>query len=132
MIYTSPPLNTIYFTIPSDTLLSNPTSYIALDRNPQEEHTIRRVEFGDSPIQARGDGINTKELTFTFQITTSSYYEVNLVLEYFDQRKATLPITFVNGLEGGTNKKIVIEEWNVNLRNSIYGDIAAKGKLVYP
>jgi phage-related protein len=122
----------VYFTIPSNTYLSNPTSYIAIDKNPQEEHTIRRIEFGVSPLQARSDGINTKELTFSFRITTSAYSEVNLILEYFKQRKATLPITFVNGLEGGVSKKIVVEEWSVNLKNSLYGDVTAKGKLVYP
>lgn len=132
MIFSSAPSNTIYFTIPSGTLPESETSYVSIDRNPQEEHTIRRVEFGTSPIQARGDGINTKEISFSFQITTSSYSEVNLVLEYFKQQKATLPIIFINGLEGGTNKKIVIEEWRVNLKNYLYGDIVAKGKLVYP
>jgi phage-related protein len=132
MIYSVPPTNTIYFTIPSNTLLSNPTSYIAIDKNPQEEHSIRRIEFGTTPMQTRADGINTKELTFSFRIISSSYSELNLILEYFKQKKGTLHIVLINGLEGGTNKKIVIEEWNVNLKNSIYGDIAAKGKLVYP
>lgn len=132
MIYTTVPSNTIYFTIPSNTLLSNPTSYIAVDKNPQEEVTIRRIEYGTIPIQSKPDGINIKELTFSFSIKASSYSEINLILEYFKQKKGVLPIVFINTLEGGSNKKIVVDEWAVTLNNSIYGSISAKGKIVYP
>lgn len=131
MIYLTVPSNTIYFTIPANTLNANPISYIAVDRNPSEEHSIRMIEYTQetTPLkQARADGINTKEMEVNFTITGEPA-ELNLIVAYFQERKGVLDFTLVNPLSA--NRKIVVDQWQVGLQNSRFGRVQAKGRLCY-
>lgn len=135
MIYLSPPTDTVYFTVPADTYASNATSYIALDRNPTEETSLKTMEYKteSSPLkQARVDGINFKDTRIAFKVCCTTYAELNLIDTYFEARKGTLSISIINGLTGGITQDFIITDWNISLQNSIYGDIQAQGELVYP
>lgn len=131
MIYLTAPSNTIYFTIPANTLNSNPISYIAVDRNPSEAHSIRMIEYTQetTPLkQARADGINTKEMEITFTVTGEPT-ELNLIVAYLQSRKGVLDFILYNPLSA--NRKIVVDQWGVGLQNSRFGQIQAKGRLCY-
>ncbi len=131
MIYLTIPSNTIYFTIPANTLNANPISYIAVDKNPSEEHSIRMIEYTQetTPLkQARADGINTKEMEVNFTITGEPA-ELNLIVAYFQARRGVLDFTLVNPLSA--NRKIVVDQWQVGLQNSRFGRVQAKGRLCY-
>ena len=131
MIYLSEPSNTIYFTIPANTLNANATSYIAVDRNPSESHSIRMIEYTQetTPLkQARSDGINTKEMEVTFTVTGEPA-ELNLIVAYFQERKGVLDFVLYNPLSA--NRKIVVEQWQVGLQNSRFGQVQARGRLCY-
>jgi len=133
MIFNSAPSNSIYFIVPPNTLGSNPESFIAVDRNVQESNSIRVLEYKQDSTptrQVRGDGINVKEVEISFNICCSSYTELNLIIQFFKSKKGVLPITIYNTLNN-VNRSIAIESWSVNLRNSLYGDISARGKLCY-
>lgn len=131
MIYTEVPSNTVYFTIPANILNSNPISYIAVDRNPSEAHSIRMIEYTQetTPLkQARADGINTKEMEVSFTVTGGPT-ELSLIVAYFQNRKGVLDFTLTNPLS--SDRKIVVDQWQVSLQNSRFGQIQAKGRLCY-
>lgn len=131
MIYTEAPSNTIYFIVPSNILNSNPTSYIAIDRNPSESHSIRMIEYTQetTPLkQARADGINTKEIEVNFTVK-GEVEELNLIVAYFRSNKGVLDFTLYNPLS--SNIKLVVDQWAVNLQNYKFGQIQAKGRLCY-
>jgi len=122
------------FTVPADIYNSNIATEFIVDRNPQEETTIKLIEYAaeGSPLkQSRVDGINYIRLQVSFVICCQTEAEFTLIDRYFRSLKGTLPITLENDLTGGVSKQIAIKEWSLMLRNSIYGDIQAKGKLCY-
>ena len=131
MIYTTAPSNTIYFIIPANTLNSNPESYIAVDKNPNESHTIRMLEYAQesTPLkQARADGINIKEIEVSFTVKGETD-ELNLIAAFFRSKKGVLDFTLYNPLS--SNIKLVIDQWSMALQNSRFGVIQAKGRLCY-
>lgn len=131
MIYTEVPSNTIYFIVPSNTLNSNPTSYIAIDRNPSEAHSIRMIEYTQetTPLkQARADGINTKEIEVNFTVK-GEVEELNLIVAFFRLKKGVLDFTLYNPLS--SNIKLVVDQWAVGLQNYNFGIVQAKGRLCY-
>lgn len=115
----------------SGTGTANPTSYIAVDKNPSEAHSIRMIEYTQetTPLkQARADGINTKEMEVSFTVTGEPA-ELNLIIAYFQSKKGVLDFTLFNPLSA--NRKIVVDQWQVSLQNSKFGQVQAKGRLCY-
>ena len=131
MIYTEVPSNTIYFIVPANILNSNPTSYIAVDKNPSEAHSIRMIEYTQetTPLkQARADGINIKEIEVSFTVK-GEVEELNLIVAFFSSKKGVLDFTLYNPLS--SNIKLVVDQWAIGLQNYKFGVIQAKGRLCY-
>jgi hypothetical protein len=114
----------IYFELPD-------TTKVYVDRNPTEEHSINMLEFGNLTKQARSNGINTKDINISFKICCSSYAELNAIVSFFNT-SVNVPFLLYYNFGSLDSKKVVITNWNITARNSLYGDIIAQAKLVYP
>ena len=128
-----PSYDTMYFEIPSNTYNSNVTSYAVLDSNPSEQINFRSREFSASstPLkQVTTDGINIKEIQMQFKICCNTASEHLLINKYF-QSVSNQSFILYNTLSGETNKDIVINGWNITMKNSLYGDITVNAELVH-
>ena len=115
----------------SGTGTANPTSYIAIDRNPSEAHSIRMIEYTQETTllkQARADGINIKEIEVSFTVK-GEVEELNLIVAFFSSKKGVLDFTLYNPLS--SNIKLVVDQWAIGLQNYNFGVVQAKGRLCY-
>lgn len=122
------------FTIPADIYNSNIETVILLDRNPTEESEIRVLTFsadGSPTKQQRVDGINSRKLGIGFVVCCQTAEQFTLIDKYFRSLRGVSTISLVNNLVGGVTRTIQIQEWSVNFKNSLYGDIQARGTLCY-
>jgi phage-related protein len=118
----------IYFVIPAGTYggISTGNVTINLDRELSTNISLATIKDGEIIEQSRPDGINnvSEEISFTIKNNLNA----KLIDRYFTSLNGTGTINIVFP---EVTKKVVINSWTVNIKNSLYPDISVNAELVY-
>jgi hypothetical protein len=122
----------IYFDIPSGTYdgLTTGAVRVNLDRGLryESEASMFSTSYNTPLSQSRPEGINNIKENVSFSVSVGSELLIRTIDRYFFSLRGTgtIDIIFPEG-----SKKIMINNWNVSMPNSLYHSITASGELVF-
>lgn len=118
----------IYFVIPAGTYGDITTSEvnIYLDRDINNSISMATLKEGEIIEQSRPDGINNvkEELSFTIKNNPN----VKTIDRYFTTLNG---VGTINIIFPEVTKKVVVNNWSVNIKHTLYPDISANVERVY-
>jgi phage-related protein len=118
----------IYFIIPAGTYGGITTAGLTvnLDRELSNSISMSTIQEGQIIEQSRPDGINNVKEDLSFTIKNN--LNAKLIDRYFTSLNGTGTINIVFP---EVTKKVVINNWTVNIKHALYPDISVNAERVY-
>lgn len=118
----------IYFVIPAGTYGEVVTSGITVNVDREISNNVSMTTISDGEIieQSRPDGINNvkEEVSFTIKNNLNA----KLIDRYFTYLNGTRTINLVFP---EVTKKLLVNNWTVNIKHALYPDISVSAERVY-
>lgn len=118
----------IYFIIPEGTYggITTAELTINLDREISNSISMTTLQEGEIIEQSRPDGINNVKEQLSFTIKNN--LNAKIIDRYFTYLNGTRTINIVFP---EVTKKVVINNWTVNIKHALYPDISVSAERVY-